>query len=251
MSMPPVHSGESFGSLAARVGWFAGSVVVLGAVVVGVALSPVAVNLIDNGDRDWARLSTIGQAYGPVSALLSAVALGVVILLQRRQLRHERLGMIRAMHLEILQTAFDDPVYAQCWGPRMAPRGVDERLFYYANLILTLWLYSYEIGELREGQLRSYVRGYFLAEISREYWRWHGRWRLSAARGRRRRFLLLVDEEFHAAERHGPPVRPIERAAASQPRTARVVTEPLVVGRLTRRRRGTAAMRSGHATGGG
>ncbi|HEU5107480.1 MAG TPA: DUF6082 family protein [Micromonosporaceae bacterium] len=237
MSMPPVRPERSLHRVAVRLAWAAGLVALVGAVVIGVALSPVAISLIE-GDRDWVRLSTIGQAYGPVSALLSAVALGVVVLLQRHQLRHERRAMGRAMHLELLQVALDDPVYAQCWGPRMAPRDVDERLFFYASAVLSLWLHSYEIGELREDRLRSFVQGFFMAELPRAYWSWHGQWRLAGAHGRRRRFLLLVDEEFRAAERAGPPRRRLERAAPAQRRADR----------LTPRRRRSAPRRRSSTT---
>jgi hypothetical protein len=212
MSMPSISSGRPFADVAVKIGSYAAIVVLLGVFVVGVVISPVAFNLIDSNNRDWVRLSSIGQAYGSVSALLSAAALCLVVLLQRNQLRHERIAMVRDMHRAVVGVALDEPGYCQCWGARMAGNGIDERLFYYTNMILMLWWYSWEIGELRDAQLRSYARGMFDSEVPREYWRTHGQWRLSGTRGRRRRFLLMINEEFQTAERTGPPVRRLEPA---------------------------------------
>jgi uncharacterized protein DUF6082 len=211
MSMPSINPGRPFTDVATKIGSYAGIAVLLGVFVVGVVISPVAFNLIDSNNRDWNRLSSIGQSYGSVSALLSAGALCLVVLLQRNQLRQERISKVRDMHLAVVGAALDEPGYCQCWGSRMAANGIDERLFYYTNMILMLWWYSWEIGELRDGQLRNYAGGMFDSEVPREYWRTHGQWRLSGARGRRRRFLLMIDDAFRAAERSGPPVRRLER----------------------------------------
>jgi hypothetical protein len=209
MSMPPISPAHPFLGIVTKVGSYAVAGVLLGMFVVGVALSPVAFNAIDATDRDWGRLSDIGQAYGSISAVLSAAALCVVVLMQRRQLRHERVTMVRDMHLKVVGIALDEPGYCQCWGARVSEE--DERLFYYTNMILMLWWYSFEIGDLRDEQVRNYARSMFDSEVPRDYWRTHGPWRLSGAQGRQRRFLLMVDDAFRAAETSGPPVRRRER----------------------------------------
>lgn len=183
----------------------------LGALTVAILISPAVIRFIDDDGADWNRLADIGQAYGPVSALLSALALCVVVLVQHRQLRQERVLMAREMHASALRTAMEDPTYGQCWGPRVTPRHIDERLFYYTSTVLTAWLYAWECGDLSDGAVRAYVRGMADSEIPREYWRMHGTWRLSGARGRRRRFLSMVDEEFRAAALAGPPSRAVEQ----------------------------------------
>ena len=213
MSMPSVDPERAFSKVIAVAGQITGGVVVLAIIVMGVAISPTAMTVLDWEDSDWTRLSEIGQAYGPVSALLSAIALCLVVLVQRAQVRHERTWLVRDMHLNVLHVALDDPSYAQCWGPRVSPDRIDERHFFYTNMIILLWFYSWESGELHDGHIRSYARGMFDSEVPREYWREFGAWRLSSARGHRRRFLAMIDAEFQAAERHGPPSRSTEPPA--------------------------------------
>jgi hypothetical protein len=183
----------------------------LSLLAVAILVAPPAVlRFIDDDGLDWGRLGDIGQAYGPVSALLSALALCVAVFVQRRQLRQERVLMAREMHASVLRTAMEDPVYGQCWGPRVTPDHVDERLFYYTNTILTAWLYAWECGDLSDGAVRAYVRAMAGSEVPREYWGSHGVWRLGAARGRRHRFFAMVDEEFRVAAAAGPPSRAVE-----------------------------------------
>ena len=185
----------------------------LGLLALVILLSPTILNFVDDDRLDWGRLADIGQAYGPVSALLSALALCVVVFVQRRQQRQERVLMVREMHAGALRTAMEDPVYGQCWGPRVTPDHIDERLFYYTSTILTAWMYAWECGDLNDGAARAYVRAMAGSEVSREYWQMHGTWRLRAARGRRRRFLNMVDAEFRAAVAAGPPARTLERSS--------------------------------------
>jgi hypothetical protein len=204
MSMPSLNSARPLADAVSKIGTYVAVAALLGFLVLGVVISPVAFSAVGAADRDWGRLSTIGQA------------------LQRHQVRHERLTLVRDMHLSVVGTALDDPEYCQCWGARVAGDDMDERLFYYTSSILTLWWYAYEIGDLRDEQVRSYGRGMFESEVPREYWRMHGRWRLSGVRTRRhRRFLLIIDEAFQEAEASGPPVRRRERARSPRPRAAR------------------------------
>lgn len=214
MPMPSITPERAFNTVFNRGVKTGFGVLLLGGILVAVAVSPTALHLLDRVEQDWSRLGDIGQAYGPVSALLSAVALCVVVFVQRGQWRHERLWTVRGMHMDVLNVALDDPAYAQCWGTRMAPEGVDERLFYYINSIIMLWSYAWENGELRDGHVRSYARTMFDSEAPRLYWRMYGGWRVSSSRGRRRRFLMLIDTEFRAAERNGPPARRIESQPA-------------------------------------
>jgi hypothetical protein len=218
--LPSITSTRPVAGLAARIGTYAAAGVLLAILVIGVLISPLVFNAIDSTGVDWNRLSDLGQAYGAVSALLSAAALCLVVLLQRHQVRHERVTMVRDMHLTVVSAAFDDPDLRQCWGPRMSSEPISEHLFYYTNMILMLWWYSFEIGELSEDQVRGYAGGMFASEIPREYWKTHGPWVLSGAKGRRRRFLQIVDAAFRAAESDGPPVRRHERADRDPRRAA-------------------------------
>jgi hypothetical protein len=213
MSMPTIMPSDRTIAKLGRVVRVCINVVVLVGLVLIVAGSPFALQALSRSERDWVTLGNIGQAYGPISALLSAAALCVVVLVQRKQLQHERVWTVRGMHMAVLQTALDDPKYGQCWGPRVTPEKVDERFFYYVNSIIVLWGYLWESGELRDEHIRAYAKAMFDSEIPRLYWRMHGGWRTSSACGERRRFLLLLDAEFRAAEAAGPPTRPVEYSA--------------------------------------
>jgi hypothetical protein len=211
MELPTIDQGRTAIALLGRTARALLIVILVGLLTVAVLASPVVLRLVDDGGSDWNRLSDIGQSYGPVATLFSALALCVAVLVQRRQIRQERVLMAREMHANALRTAMDDPVYGQCWGARVTPEGVDERLFYYTNMIISTWLYAWECGDLSDGSVRAYVRAMADSEIPREYWRRYGTWRILAARGRRQRFLGMVDAEFKAAEAAGLPSRAIER----------------------------------------
>lgn len=87
-----------------------------------VLASPLALTVFEDGaaDRDWRRLSEIGQTYGAVSALLSTLALGgvlVSLLLQRQAARLEREQAQRALHVELMRMAIENPDLQACFGP--------------------------------------------------------------------------------------------------------------------------------------
>ncbi|GAB2566453.1 hypothetical protein Aab01nite_46300 [Paractinoplanes abujensis] len=211
MPLPTLAVGRRTTGLLGRTARALGWVVLIGVLAAAVLFSPALLRLVDDDGADWNRLSDIGQSYGPVAALLSALALCVAVLVQRRQIRQERVRMAREMHVNALRTAMDDPVYGQCWGARVTPDDVDEKLYYYTNMVISTWLYAWECGELSDNAVRAYVRAMAESEIPRAYWKQYGAWRLLAAHGPRRRFLSMVDAEFKAAEATGPPSRAVER----------------------------------------
>jgi hypothetical protein len=62
---------------------------------------------------DWNRLSDIGQAFGGVSAVLSALAFCAIaasLLLQWRQLRMTTVIAARERHFDLVRLAVDDPL---------------------------------------------------------------------------------------------------------------------------------------------
>jgi hypothetical protein len=228
MTMPPIDHQNVVVRLFGKLLLFGTLLLFAAFIAVGVTLSPIFIRYIDGTDANWSRLSDIGQAYGAVSALLSALALGVIVTLQRSQVRYERSWLLREMHIDVIKIALDDPIYTQCWGPRMAPQRVDERLFYYVNLILNLWFYCWDHGELRDEQVRLYAASLFEGAVGREFWAWHGSWSISSGSGRRRAFLRMVDREYQRAVLAGPPKRghevrgrvPVGWRAARPPRVS-------------------------------
>ncbi|GAA4679439.1 DUF6082 family protein [Phytohabitans rumicis] len=190
------------------------------AISMGFLLSPMLVGSLNRSNQDWSRLSEIGEAYGPVSALLATLALvavSVSLLLQRSQLRHDRLWLQREMTFNLLKVAMDDPAYGQCWGPRVSPPEVDERFFYYVNLILMVWSHTWENQQVSEDQIRTYARTLFDSEVPRLYWQRFGGLR-SNARPQERSFYRIINDEYVKAVTAGPPSRPFEPPSEHQRR---------------------------------
>lgn len=182
--------------------------------VAGVMLVPALLARVSTPDTDYSRISDIGQSYGAASAVISAMALGVVLVgltMQHRQFTRGRLRSLSDAADELVQLAMDNPVYRQCWGSRVSPDGIDEALFYYCNRLIRHWKTAWELGDLSETQARGYLASFFDSEISRLFWQMHGNWHMQVrARNRRERFLALINEEYLRAIRNGPPSRPLE-----------------------------------------
>ncbi|WP_433295988.1 DUF6082 family protein [Actinoplanes sp. CA-030573] len=210
MSLPPIPPRNALASLLSGAAKFIFALAGLGLIAGAILVSPAVLRFVQNDESDWHELGDIGQAYGPVSALLAALALCVAVLVQHRQLRQEHILRAREMHSEALRRAMDNPAYCQCWGPRVSPETIDERLFYQTSSIITSWMYSWHCGDLSDNAVRSYVRAMAGSEVPRAYWRMHGAWRLQAARGWRARFYRIVDTEFRLAEAAGAPERAAE-----------------------------------------
>lgn len=91
-----------------------GSTVALGAFVI-ISLVVYFPSLAEKSlpqDSDWAALSDIGQAYGGISAILSAIALSGIslsLLLQYRQHRAEVLYSLNQRQFDLVRYALDNP----------------------------------------------------------------------------------------------------------------------------------------------
>lgn len=186
--------GESLGKIGVMLAAAAASI----AIFICAVLTPSVIAGLDSGDREW------------VAALIATlVVVAASTVLQRKQVRHERLWLQRGYTFDLLRMAMEDPIYAQCWGPRVSPPDVDERLFYYANLMIMGWSYAWEHGQIDGQQVRAYAQAFFDSEVSREYWTRFGSWR-SHSRSRERAFYRIIDDEYRKAIDGGPPTRPYE-----------------------------------------
>jgi hypothetical protein len=77
-----------------------------------IVFSPLALSILDDGQRNWERLSLIGQSYGAISAVLAAAAVigvALTLILQQRQMRESRRLAIRQFHTDLLAMAIDKP----------------------------------------------------------------------------------------------------------------------------------------------
>ncbi|MDQ7906810.1 DUF6082 family protein [Phytohabitans sp. ZYX-F-186] len=184
------------------------------AAFVGAVVLPAPHLGLDSGDQDW-------MAAGIVTLFVAATS----TLIQRKQMSHERLWLQREYTTNIVQMAMDDPVYAQCWGPRVTPPDMDERLFYYVNMMLTVWSYAWEQRQIGDQQVRAYIRASFESEVSREYWRIFGAWRSHSRRRRERAFYQMIADEYRRAVESGPPSRsyepPMNLATPLDPKSSR------------------------------
>jgi Family of unknown function (DUF6082) len=109
----------------------------------------------------WAKLSSIGQSFSGVSAILAAAALGAIAYssrLQARDLRVTQLQALRQMHFELLRLPLEDPRLSVVWGASesMAREDYESwRVSIYTNLAFMYLQMSFRIGEVPEGHLRS------------------------------------------------------------------------------------------------
>jgi hypothetical protein len=189
------------------------TVLLLGMILVA-TVSPAILNALYDGEHDYSQASNIGQAYGAASAMLAALALAVVsasLVMQYNQFRHERIQVIHQRTEDLIKLAIEHPQYCQCWGARVSPEHVDERLFYYCGLVIKSWTRAWERGDLTEHEARNYLRLFFDSEVPRLFWQRHGDWNLyRKTRSRTGRFMALINEEYLTAARSGPPSRPYD-----------------------------------------
>jgi len=126
--------------------------------------SPFAFSLlVDYSDSQWVRLANIGQAYGSVSVLISAIALlGVVgsLIMQRHQSRVAKVAASRERHWTLPKMAMEDPSLLECWGksPILVDNDItitERRQMPYVNMILTYWHSEWMLRSMSETVLRG------------------------------------------------------------------------------------------------
>lgn len=208
--------------------------VVLVLVSVGlVVASPWALDTLNASGLDWTRLSSIGQTYGAVSAIIAAIALlGVVatLIVQSREAKAARLNAHRGYHAELMRMAMDDPRYMECWGPYLTESFDAEVQLSYVNLIVSQWYAEYHIGELSDASLRMNAASVFSSVPGRHYWETsRANWRNNYSGRRVRRFYQILEDRYREAVKRPPSTPPAQPASASsQPR--RSTLWPTVLG---------------------
>jgi hypothetical protein len=139
-----------------------------------VLLSPFGLLALDRlDDRDWQRLSAIGQTYGAVSALLAAVALCWVAVSTAQQLRSaqvDRDHMYRTVHIELARMLLDHPDLMKSLGSVLGTETLeDQRLNVYCNQLVLALQMGFEIGAVNEDYLVGSARELFASDVC---WRW-------------------------------------------------------------------------------
>ncbi|MEU4695392.1 DUF6082 family protein [Actinoplanes sp. NPDC023714] len=194
----------------------------------------------------WPRLAEVGEAFGGISALLSAMALsGVVasLLFQQRQIRQQIADIDGQHHMELLTLAINNPELIEVLD-REAARGPHSRQEIYANLTMMYWLRLWELGEIEDDELRNMTFRMFQSDVTRRWWgRVADAWIGTRARPRRRRFIATVSDEMRKAEREARR-RPDAGGGDPVPRPRRHSARPAVLATA-----GIAAMAAGYVYG--
>jgi hypothetical protein len=177
------------------------------------------------GGTSWAQLADIGETYGAVSAILSALAVGGVaasLLYQSQQLRLSRLHHVRSVQRELMMKLVDRPDLANAtnyFGDTTADRG--QRAFI-VSLVQYIFL-AYEAGLVTDASLTEEVfPALFGSEAGRHFWREHRLdWIRPGGEAGARAFGLVVDEAWRQAEAQANDVAaPRPNVSAPQRATA-------------------------------
>ena len=188
----------------------AGLIAIFGLVI----LSPLALTELAHFRHNWLQLSNIGQTYGAVSALLSSLALGGVVvslLYQARDNLNAREQTTRTLQHELIKMQLDDPTLMTAMG---APWGLDipsESTPIREHLYVQMWVSflagNYTIGEISESAVRGLAeRELFHSSAGRKYWATAGQLQIANSSGRRKHFFRFLDEEYKKAISTGAPI---------------------------------------------
>ena len=159
-----------------RVGVLIFAAIMLGLVVI----SPIALQQLVRIHRvNWMRLSDVGQTYGAVSAFLTALALGGVVvslLYQARDVKAAREQASRTFHHELLKMEMESPFYmdamAAPWGLTVGLADYDSlRRNNFVHMWVSYWEGQYMLGELSDSEIRySAASELFVSAAGRQYW---------------------------------------------------------------------------------
>jgi hypothetical protein len=164
-----------------------------------IAFSPLALTIIDDGDRDWERLSLIGQSYGAISAVLTAAAVigvAMTLVLQQRQMRESRRLAIRQYHMNLLSMALENPELLRAWGNFPHPEGAEPRLTVYTNLVLNYFVLLHQTGSADTEEIRLHLKSMASGDWARQYWESAAEGWYAAYSGNSRKIVDVFAEEL-------------------------------------------------------
>lgn len=209
---------------------------VLGSMVLVVA-SPLALNALLSLESNWALLSNVGQTYGAISALLTAVGLSgvaVSIAIQVRESRRSRLDSIRARHYELYKSTIDDPDLSETSYDSIGISSLKERKkMVFINLQLQFWLMLWEIDAMPESSLRCHAANVFKTASGSAYWRRFGPTPVATGGRREAKFYHIVNEEYQRVAAAMPDQGRYAEALNSTRRIKTVATVAMLVGVAT------------------
>lgn len=179
-----------------------------------VAFSPVAITRLQGLSKDWGKLSNIASTYGAISALISSLALGTVVvslLYQARAGHTAREQSIRSLQQQLIRMEMEDPALMTAigapWGLPIPAESAKIRAHLYVHMWTTFWAGNYVVGEMTGPAVRKLVRSeLFNSSAGRKYWATIRDNVLSTNEGKYRHFALIVDEEYWKVLASNAPV---------------------------------------------
>jgi uncharacterized membrane protein len=179
-----------------------------------VVLSPLALAGIAHFRSDWLQLSNIGQTYGAISAILSALALGGILaslLYQARDSRNSHEQITRTFQFELIKLELEDPslmvALGAPWGLDIPSDNASLRQFLYVQMWVSYLAGRYASGELPASTARQWAAlELFRGSAGRTYWAATGKRQLTNSEGRYHNFFRLLDDEYKKLISSGIPV---------------------------------------------
>lgn len=200
-------------SFAIRIGILIFAAIILALVVI----SPFALQWLARiHGLNWTSLSNVGQTYGAVSALLTALALGGVVIsliYQARDVKAVRAQAERTFHNDLLKMEMENPIYmdiiAAPFGLKAGLADYDSlRQNHFIHLWVSYWEGQYKLREMADPTLRYLAYNeLFASAAGRRYWLLSRNDKLKYYRGRLHRCATIIDEEYNNAIAGGPPVK--------------------------------------------
>lgn len=195
-----------------------------------VILSPLALRVLARSfDLNWSSLANIGQTYSAVSALLTALALGGVVIslfYQAKEVGATRSHAIRTFHFELLRMELEHEDYMWAsgapWDMAIPADYQHLRRHVYVHMWLSFWESQFLLNEMSAEVARASARELFSGKAGREYWQTVRERRLSSGSGRSLEFARIMDEAYGDSLK-SPPVtpemfaRPNDTAKATRP----------------------------------
>ncbi|GAA0448401.1 hypothetical protein Ade02nite_61120 [Paractinoplanes deccanensis] len=160
-------------SLARFSYWLVGTLVTsLLTLIVGVGAAAVLSK--QGATEDWSRWSNVGQTFGVLGAMISSLALIVVVLgtrIQQREMQRTSAASFSMLHLEILRLGIEDSQLSKVWPEFRAGISDEEnRQFLYANIIYQFQLTSLHLAKATDEEVISHMRYLLRSPIFRAYW---------------------------------------------------------------------------------
>ncbi|WP_306211661.1 DUF6082 family protein [Actinoplanes sp. RD1] len=195
------------------------------ATLLGVGALVLSPSLLLRANRlttdNWGTLSNVGQAYGGVSAILTALALiGVAasLLVQRQQAHIARTQAIRAFQLQMLTLCLEKPeTYYPLMGHEVTGDTEDARRQIFATYFLNYVHAGYSIDFFDEQSLMGDVfPRFFKFDTGRAYWEsmrpvWVARYFTKKSR----KYVGMLDASYERAVLAGPPEPAISSSAST------------------------------------